>query len=156
VNRNFASSGKYAPATNRIAGGCHITDAPQLLFSRPFCRAIVSILILLTVSVPQLRAQQPTETLELSRPVRSWEFLPVGGTRAGLFGNESGHLEAWVYPLKIFRDFQLTFHVGGRALPAESLVRRLTVRPEFAILLYAGDSFRVRETLFVPVHESAP
>jgi glycogen debranching enzyme len=154
VNRNFASSGNYAPATHRIAGGCHITDAPHLLSSRLSCQAIFTILILLTVSVPQPRAQQPTETLELSRPVRAWEFLPVVGTRSGLFGNETGHLEAWVYPLKIFRDFRLTFHVGGRALPAESLVRTLTVRPEFAILLYAGDSFRVRETLFVPLHES--
>jgi len=62
-------------------------------------------------------------------------------------------MEAWVYPLKIFRDFHLTFHVGGRALPAESLARTLTVRPESATLLYVGDSFRVRETLFVPVHE---
>jgi len=92
-------------------------------------------------------------SLELSRTVRTWEFLPVVGTRAGLFGNETGQLEAWVYPLKIFRAFHLTFHVGGRALPAESLARTLTVRPECATLLYAGDSFRVKETLFVPVHE---
>jgi len=70
-----------------------------------------------------------------------------------LFGNESGRIEAWVYPLKIFRDFHLTFHVSNRAIPAESLARTLTVRPESATLLYAGDSFRVTETLFVPVHE---
>ena len=75
------------------------------------------------------------------------------GTRAGLFGNETGRLEAWVYPLKIFREFHLTFHVGDRALPAESLARTLTVRPESASILYVGDSFRVRETLCVPVNE---
>ena len=86
--------------------------------------------------------------------MRSWEFLPVVGMRTGLFGNESGPFEAWVYPLKIFRSFHLTFHVDGRALPAESLARTLTVRPESATLLYAGDSFRVKETLCVPVHES--
>jgi len=78
----------------------------------------------------------------------------VVGTRAGLFGNEAGRFEAWVYPLKIFRDFHLTFHVGDRALPAESLARTLTVRPESASILYAGDSFRVRETLCVPVNEA--
>jgi glycogen debranching enzyme len=92
--------------------------------------------------------------LELTRTVRTWEFLPVVGTRAGLFGDEAGRFEAWVYPLKIFRDFRLTFHVGDRALPAESLARTLTVRPESASILYAGDSFRVRETLCVPVNES--
>jgi hypothetical protein len=49
--------------------------------------------------------------------------------------------------------FHLTFHVVGRARPAESLARTLTVRPESATLIYVGDSFRVRETLFVPVQE---
>jgi glycogen debranching enzyme len=71
-----------------------------------------------------------------------------------MFGNETGRFEAWVYPLKIFRDFHLTFHIGDRALPAESLARTLTVRPESASILYVGDSFRVRETLCVPVNES--
>ena len=99
-------------------------------------------------------AQQRTSTLELTRTVRSWEFLPVVGERAGLFGDETGRFEAWVYPLKIFRDFHLTFHVGDRALPAESLARTLTIRPESASILYVGDSFRVRETLCVPLKES--
>jgi glycogen debranching enzyme len=76
------------------------------------------------------------------------------GSHAGLFGDETGRFEAWAYPLKIFRDFHLTFHVGDRALPAESLARTLTVRPESATILYAGDSFRVRETLCVPISEA--
>ncbi|MCH8948338.1 MAG: hypothetical protein IH789_12060, partial [Acidobacteria bacterium] len=95
----------------------------------------------------------PPRTLELSRAVRPWEFLSAVGTRAALFGREDGRLEAWVYPLKILRDFSLTFHVGGRALPAASLARTVTVRPESCSILYAGDSFVVRETLFVPVDE---
>src|SRR5258708_16038698 len=73
--------------------------------------------------------------------------------RACMLGNERGEIEAWVYPLKIFRGFHLTFHVDGRAVPAESLVRTLIVHPESAALVYAGDNFSVRETFFVPVHE---
>jgi glycogen debranching enzyme len=111
-------------------------------------------LFVVLVSVLSSEAQQSPQSLELSRTIRGWEFLPVVGTRAGLFGNETGRFEAWVYPLKLFRDFHLTFHVGDRALPAESLARTLTVRPESASILYAGDSFRVRETLCVPVNES--
>lgn len=108
----------------------------------------------LLIAALAVAAEQPAHTaLDLSRPVRSWEFLPIVGTRAGLFGNESGQMEAWVYPLKIFRDFHLTFHVEGRALPAESLVRTLIVHPESATLVYAGDNFSVRETFFVPVRE---
>src|SRR5712671_7654065 len=112
------------------------------------------VMLSFLISTPAVAAEQSPPSLELSRPIRAWEFLPVVGMRAGLFGNESGEMEAWVYPLKIFRGFHLTFHVDGRAVPAESLARTLTVRPESATLLYAGDSFRVKETLFVPVQEA--
>ncbi|HEV2118436.1 MAG TPA: hypothetical protein VGR48_20525, partial [Terriglobales bacterium] len=91
--------------------------------------------------------------LELTRPVRPWEFLPALGQRAALFGNEAGQMEAWVYPLKLFRGFHLTFHSGGEAIPARSVARTVTVRPESATILYASDTLQVRETLFVPVTE---
>src|SRR5256885_441965 len=42
--------------------------------------------------------------------VGRWEFLPVTGMRAGLLGDESGRMEAWVNPLKILREFHLKFH----------------------------------------------
>src|SRR6266481_3405256 len=99
------------------------------------------------------QTQGPAPRLELSRAVRPWEFLPITGTRAALLGNESGRMEAWVYPLKIFRDFHLRFHTEGRVLMAEALARTVTVRPESASILYAGDTFTVRETFFVPVRE---
>jgi len=115
-----------------------------------------AVTLIIGMGAPAGLGQQATEKprdLELSRAVRPWEFLPITGTRAGLLGNESGRMEAWVYPLKIFRDFHLKFHTEGRALPAEALARTVTVRPESATILYAGDTFRVRETFFVPVQE---
>ena len=98
-------------------------------------------------------AEKATVRLELARPVRPFEFLPVVGTRAALFGNETGRVEAWVYPLKLLRDFHLQFHVDGRVLPAETLARTIAVRPESSTISYAGDTFTVRETFFVPVNE---
>jgi len=112
----------------------------------------ISVTLLALFLSPALAEQKP-HLLELSRQVRSWEFLPVVGERAGLFGNEAGQFEAWVYPLKILRDFHLTFLVGGRALAAETLARTITVRPESSTILYSGDTFSVSETLFVPAHE---
>lgn len=108
--------------------------------------------VVLAASFHPLNAQS-RGSLELSRPIRTWEFLPVVGTRAGLFGNEAGRLEAWVYPLKILRDFHVIFHVEGRALPAETLARTVSVRPESCTITYSSDTFQVRETLFVPVQE---
>jgi glycogen debranching enzyme len=70
-----------------------------------------------------------------------------------MFGNEAGNFEAWVYPLKILRDFHLVFHVDGRVLAANSLARTVFVQPESCSILYVGDTFQVRETFFVPLHE---
>ncbi len=91
--------------------------------------------------------------LELSRPVRKWEFLDVVGKRAGLFGREDGRFEGWVYPLKLVRDFHLVFHFNGLAIPAENFARTLVVRPESTTIIYGNDSFAVRETLCVPPGE---
>jgi len=93
-------------------------------------------------------------TLELSRTDRPWEFLSAVGTRAGLFGDESGRMEAWVYPLKLLRNFGLQFEAEGHLVPAEAIARTVIVRPEASTIVYAGDTFRVRETFFVPVQEA--
>jgi glycogen debranching enzyme len=126
--------------------------------SEPLAGALMKIIRLLA-SVVLLAAgasgadQPQANSLELTRPVRPWEFLCAVGTRAGIFGNESGQIEAWVYPLKLFRDFHLLFHIEGRVLPADSLARTVIVQPEATTILYTGDTFTVRETFFVPVNE---
>ena len=125
------------------------------LLSRTRRRMFTRAVILAVLLVLPAFAQNPSPKLQLTRTIRPWEFVSAVGTRAGLFGNESGILEAWVYPLKIFRNFHLVFHVEGRALPAESLARTITARPESSTIVYAGDAFTVRETFFVPINESA-
>lgn len=123
-------------------------------FLKQTSRGIAAVLSVGAILPGALCQQQVApHPLELSRTVRAWEFLPVTGTRAALLGNEAGHMEAWVYPLKIFREFHLKFHTEGRVLPAEAQARTVTVRPESATILYTGDTFTVRETFFVPVKE---
>jgi len=116
-----------------------------------FTRAVILAVLFVLAAF----AQDTSSKLQLTRAIRPWEFVSAVGTRAGLLGNEAGNLEAWVYPLKIFRNLHLVFHVEGRALPAESLARTITARPESCTIVYAGDGFTVRETLFVPINEPA-
>lgn len=91
--------------------------------------------------------------LEINRPARPWELLAAVGKKASLLGNESGVVEAWVYPLKILRDLRLTIRTEGRDVPAESLVRTVIAHPESTTLVYASDTFSIRETFFVPVDQ---
>jgi glycogen debranching enzyme len=113
-------------------------------------RLIRFLVLVITCSTAGAQSHE----IELSRSARPWEFLCATGTRAGLFGNESGNLEAWVYPLKVFRNFHVRFLMDGRTLPAEALIRTVKVRPESSTIIYAGDTFSIKETLFVPVHEA--
>ena len=131
-------------------------NSPSLSLRR--CAARLALLLAALVPIGPVAAStqtpnEPAHSLELSRPVRPWEFLPVVGTRAALFGNEAGRMEAWVYPLKLLREFHLRFLTEGRVVPAETLARTITVRPESSTIVYSGDTFTVRETFFVPVKE---
>ncbi len=76
------------------------------------------------------------------------------GPHSALFGREDGNFEAWIYPLKLLRDFHLTFHIGDHAIPADTLPRTITVRPESTSIRYAYDSFSVCETWFTPLHDT--
>jgi glycogen debranching enzyme len=114
---------------------------------------VVVLIVSIALVFPLLAYAAEPIPVELSRPDRPWEFFSAVGTRAGLLGNESGSLEAWVYPLKILSGFHVRFHLDDRVLPAETLARTITVRPESSTILYSGDTFTVRQTLFVPVHE---
>ncbi|MGB8788427.1 MAG: hypothetical protein WA755_01160 [Candidatus Acidiferrales bacterium] len=117
---------------------------------------LLALVAVIALAVPAIFAspQNASKPPELSRPVRPWEFISAVGMRAGLFGHESGRFESWVYPLKILRDFHLRFYMDGRGIPAESLARTVIVRPESTTIVYSGDTFSVRESLFTPVHES--
>jgi len=90
--------------------------------------------------------------LELSGPVNPWRFINAVGEKAGLWGYESGRLEGWVYPLKIFHDFHLTFQLEGlpRTYEGDQIVRSVRVYPHAVQLQYAAEQFSVEETLFVP------
>jgi glycogen debranching enzyme len=93
--------------------------------------------------------------LQLSRAARPDQLIAVPGQRSALLGHESGRLEAWAWPLEILHDFHLSVRVDGQILTGDSLIRSVTVRPESTTLVYAGDSFSIRETLVVPIDQPA-
>ena len=110
---------------------------PRLFF-------IVCFAVFFAVADTSVRAENRRD-LELSRPVRSWEFLPTVGKKAALFGRESGQFEAWIHPRKVLKNFHFLIHADGRVIPAGTLARTLTVRPESSEILYVGDTFSIRE-----------
>lgn len=100
-----------------------------------------------------LAALMPAADLEISRPARTWEFVDATGPRAAFFGKEDGTLEAYVYPMKLFKDLRLRFRVGSRVIPGEAVVRTVRSRPGSCTLTYAGDEFQVEQTIAASMTE---
>src|SRR5450631_1023443 len=91
--------------------------------------------------------------MTLTRAARDWEFLDAVGPHSALLGREDGIFEAWIYPLKLFRDFDLKFRLGDVLLDGKVLPRSITVRPESVSVHYLYDSFTACATWFTPVNE---
>ncbi len=113
----------------------------------------VSVVFASVVAQAQSACGDMPGGLVLSGTARNWQFLDAVGPHAGIFGREDGNLEAWIFPLKLFRDFHLIFHAGDRVIAAETLPRTITVRPELTVIRYESDSFTVCETLFTPLQQ---
>jgi hypothetical protein len=94
--------------------------------------------------------------LEVTGQAAPWRFVNAVGERAGIWGFENGTLEGWVYPMKLFHDFNLVFQVEGSPVlfPAEQLARAVRVRPQCVQLQYSAEQFTVTETLFTPRNEA--
>ena len=93
--------------------------------------------------------------LELERRTQAGSFFDVVGHKSVVFGYENRSLEAWVYPLKILDDFQLSFRIEGYPLEfrGPDIGVLITARPECTIFTYSHAAFTVRQIIYAPVDE---
>ena len=91
---------------------------------------------------------------DAAHPLR---FFDATGRRAGVFGKQTGHFEAWIYPIKVLHGFRLEFHQEGtvEAVRGETLLEQIIARPESTTLIYVHPNFTVREIIWVPLEEPA-
>jgi glycogen debranching enzyme len=94
-----------------------------------------------------------SSSLTLTRAARDWQFLDAVSPHAGLLGREDGIFEAWIYPLKLFRDFNLKFRLGDIVFDGNVLPRTISARPESVSVRYIYDSFTACATWFAPIND---
>ncbi len=81
--------------------------------------------------------------LELERRTQAGSFFDVLGRRSAVFGYENRSLEAWVYPLKILDDFNLSFQLQGYPLEIHASRRSIGVADDHHRLVSTEASFDV-------------
>jgi hypothetical protein len=79
--------------------------------------------------------------------------MEASGHRAAFLGREDGSFEAWVYPLKVLHDLNLSFAISAYAepIPGASLATSVDIRPESSTVRYAHAAFTVDATWLVPI-----
>ena len=95
----------------------------------------------------------PEHDLTLTRLARSGTPFDKVGRKFAILADESGTFEAWAYPLKLFRNFELSFLAGSstRPIKAADIVRKIEVSPETTTLTYTYQSFTVKAVYLTPV-----
>jgi glycogen debranching enzyme len=125
---------------------------PFLFALAPFTRAQTQ-----TTAPVQLVPKFPLTTsgLELQRRTHAGAFLDVLGRRSAVFGYEHRKLEAWVYPLQVLEDFEVSFRLEGYPLELSGADTSATidVRPEATTITYSHSAFTVRQTILAPLEE---
>ncbi|MFB3853522.1 MAG: glycosyl hydrolase family 65 protein [Vicinamibacterales bacterium] len=101
------------------------------------------------------RFHRPASPVALTGDARPSRYMEASGRKAAFLGREDGTFEAWVYPLKVLHDFNLSFGVSTYAdpIPGSALAATVDIRPEASTVRYAHALFTVDATWFVPLDE---
>ena len=94
-----------------------------------------------------------THAKTLERLARTGTPFDKVGRKFAILGDESGTFEAWAYPLKILRNFEVSFFIGTstRAVKAGDIVRYVSVSPEVTTLTFTYQSFTVKAIYITPI-----
>lgn len=95
------------------------------------------------------------DDLKLERQAQLFSPWDKVGRRFAFIGTEGGSLEAWAYPLKLIRNFELSFLLGSSTQPirGRDICRKTTVSPAATIFTFAFQSFTVRAIYIASVRE---
>ncbi len=93
--------------------------------------------------------------LELERRTQAGVFFDAVGHKSAVLGYENRSLEAWVYPLKILDDFELSFRIEGYPLEfrGPDIAVQINAHPEATVFTYSHAAFSVRQIIYAPVDE---
>jgi hypothetical protein len=93
----------------------------------------------------------------IRKPVQHTKFAEAVGRKAALLGREDGTFEAWINPVKILRNFQLSVYLedGMEGVPLAEFAESVTVAPGRTTITHAHGAFTIRQTWFAPLDRPA-
>jgi hypothetical protein len=89
-------------------------------------------------------------SLTITRAVESAKPFTVAGERGGIFGEQSGTFEAWLYPVKILSGFRITAELADYPVPIDvsELASTIEVAPAMTTITYSHAAFTIKQRMF--------
>lgn len=91
----------------------------------------------------------------LRKPVQPTHFLEAVGRRGAILGKEDGTFEAWLNPIKLARDFQISVFFDGSLQPVDlaDLAESVAVSPGRVTITHSHAAFTIRQTWVAAIDE---
>ncbi|MBZ5593336.1 MAG: glycogen debranching protein [Acidobacteriia bacterium] len=101
---------------------------------------------------PVPRFPMPGGSLRISGVAQPLKPFTVAGEHGGIFGQQDGAFEAWVFPVKVLSAFRITADLADYPVPIElnPLAAAIDVAPERTTITYSHAAFTVKQHMFVP------
>jgi hypothetical protein len=94
--------------------------------------------------------------IALSGPARPGTYFDKVGRKFAVLGTEDGVFEAWAWPLKLFREFRLSFLLGTSTVPVEArdVARFFEATPSRSTVTYVHQAFTIRAHFVADIAEA--
>ena len=78
--------------------------------------------------------------------------LSVVGPRGALLGEQSGVLEGWIFPWKLFSGLRMSVKMADYPVPIDvnEMASSIDVQPDHTTITYAHANFTIRQVMFAP------
>src|SRR5258708_12471062 len=90
--------------------------------------------------------------IAITRPVEAGKPFTVAGERGGIFGDQNGTFEAWLYPVKVLSGFRIIAELADYAVPigVTGLAAGIEVTPAMTTITYSHAAFTVKQRMLAP------
>jgi len=90
--------------------------------------------------------------LRLVREAQAYRPFTVCGERGGIYGQQNGIFEAWIFPVKILSRFRIHAEIDRYPVPIElnDYAAGIEVTPAVTTITYSHPAFTVRQHMFAP------
>ena len=102
--------------------------------------------------VPMAPRAAEASGLRIVRDAVAARPFSVVGPRGALLGTQSGEMEGWIFPWKVFSGLRMSVKMQDYAVPIDvnEAAASVDVQPDHTTITYAHANFTIRQVMFAP------